>query len=327
MALWSEFTESILNEHVHSTFRQAPSVYRIQLFLRWLAETRTGQLEENITDTTIRNCLSSLKRKIKLLTGRQYNSAENKDLEIFITKDLAQNGKIATGAYTKPVAPLPVAEDLIRFMWACDEYQFTHPRARLQLAFSVVLMTLLGSRPREFIESAAWKHSNEGLLYSDIDLGHRNNKKHSPVMLLYEEATMLSMFLVTHFMALALADGVFEECTSFQDIEAKELPLGSSLYKYRYKLEAKQRPILRSILSDGSVSENGILTYECFNNMLKGIGQQARYEDRLSAYCFRRAYAKAVEKTATPAQRRLLMGHSNDDTIMYYISRIVRVDS
>ena len=60
-------------------------MYRIQLFLRWLAETSTGQLEENITDTTVRNRLSSLKRNIKLLTGRQYNSAENKDLEIFIT--------------------------------------------------------------------------------------------------------------------------------------------------------------------------------------------------------------------------------------------------
>jgi hypothetical protein len=33
-------------------------------------------------------------------------------------------------------------------------------------------------------------------------------------MLLYEEATMRSMCPVTHFMALALADGVFEECTS-----------------------------------------------------------------------------------------------------------------
>jgi hypothetical protein len=58
-------------------------------------------------------------------------------------------------------------------------------------------------------------------------------------MLLYEEATMRSMCPVTYFMALALADGVFEECTSFQDIEAKKLPLGSSLYKYRYKSEAK----------------------------------------------------------------------------------------
>ena len=114
-------------------------------------------------------------------------------------------------------------------------------------------------------------------------------------MLLYEEDTMRSMCPVAHFMALALADGVFQDCTCFQDIEAKELPPGSSLYKYRYKPEAKQRPILRSISPNGVVSENDILTYNCFNNMLKGIGQRAGYEDRLSAYCFRRAYAKAVE--------------------------------
>jgi hypothetical protein len=30
---------------------------------------------------------------------------------------------------------------------------------------------------------------------------------------------------------------------------------------------------------------------------------------------------------ATPAQRRLLMGHSNNDTVMYYISGIVGIDS
>ncbi|KAE8868636.1 hypothetical protein PTNB29_02547 [Pyrenophora teres f. teres] len=263
-------------------------------------------------------------------------------------KDLVQKDELATGAYTKPIAPLPVAEDLIQFMWMCDEYQNPHPRARVQLAFSVVLMTLLGSRPGEFIESGAWKHSDEGLLYGDIDLvryqngtytgyllylwlrnrkGHRNNKKHFPIMLLYEEAGMRSMCLVTYFLALALADGVFDGCESFKDIEVKELPLGSLLYTYRYKSEAKQRPILRSINPNGTVSDNEILTYNCFNNMLKGIGQRAGYEDRLSAYWFRRAYAKAVEKTATPAQRRLFMGHTNDDTVMYYISGIVGVDS
>jgi hypothetical protein len=100
---------------------------------------------------------------------------------------------------------------------------------------------------------------------------------------------------VTHFIALALVVGVFEDCDSFQDIEAKELLLGSSLYKYRYKSDLKQKPILRSICNNGSVLENDILTYHCFNNMLKGVGQQAGYEDRLSAYCFRRAYTKAVK--------------------------------
>ncbi|PZD37947.1 DUF3435 domain containing protein [Pyrenophora tritici-repentis] len=348
MSLWADFTGSVLQEPISSRIESAPTVFRIQLFLRWLAATRTGQLEENITDTTIRNLLSSLKRAIKLYTGYQYSVSQNKDLDNFIQKDLVQKNELATSAYTKPIAPLPVAEDLIQFMWMCDEYQHPHPRARLQLAFSVVLMTLLGSRPGEFIESGAWKHSNEGLLYGDIDLvryqngtytgyllhlrlrnrkGHRNNKKHSPTMLLYEEATMRSMCPVTYFIALALADGVFDSCKTFEDIEAKELPLGSSLYKYRYKPEAKQRPILRSISPNGTVSKNDILTYNCFNNMIKGIGQRAGYEERLSAYCFRRAFAKAVEKTATPAQRRLLMGHTNDDTVMYYISGLVGIDS
>jgi hypothetical protein len=41
---------------------------------------------------------------------------ENKEMQTFIKKDLAKNGKIATGAYTKLVALLPVAEDLIQFM-------------------------------------------------------------------------------------------------------------------------------------------------------------------------------------------------------------------
>ena len=114
-------------------------------------------------------------------------------------------------------------------------------------------------------------------------------------MLLYEETAMRSMCPVTHFIALALADGVFEDCNTFQDIENMKLQPGSSFCKYRYKSDAKERPILRSISNTGLVSETDILSYNCFNNMLKGIGQRAGYEDRLSAYCFRRAYAKAVE--------------------------------
>ncbi|KAJ5023809.1 hypothetical protein PSV08DRAFT_410917 [Bipolaris maydis] len=114
--------------------------------------------------------------------------------------------------------------------------------------------------------------------------GHQNNRKHSPVMLLYKEAAMRSMCPVTHFLALALADGVFQDCANLQEIEAKELP---------------------------AVLDDNILLYGCFNNMLKGIGQRDSYKERLSAYCFRRVYARA---------RRLLMGYSNDEMAMYYIS-------
>jgi hypothetical protein len=138
------------------------------MHLKWLAQTRAGQLGENITDTTVRNCLSSLKRATKLYTNYKSNSMQNIEIENYITKERVHKGLIRTGAYVKPVAPLLVAKDLIQFAWACDEYQFAHPDARLQLAFSIILMTYLGNRPGKIIKSDAWKHSNEGLLYGDI---------------------------------------------------------------------------------------------------------------------------------------------------------------
>ncbi|CAN9201022.1 unnamed protein product [Alternaria alternata] len=98
MSLWAEFSADCYNHETYNPmFGTAPTVYRVQMYLLWLAETRTGLLEENITDTTVRNRLS----------------AENKDIENYIEKELVYKGKISTDAYKKPVAPLLVAEDLI----------------------------------------------------------------------------------------------------------------------------------------------------------------------------------------------------------------------
>jgi hypothetical protein len=54
-------------------------------------------------------------------------------------------GVLSTVAHAKPIAPLPVVEDLVCFLWACAEYQMQHSRARLQPAFSILLMILLGN--------------------------------------------------------------------------------------------------------------------------------------------------------------------------------------
>jgi site-specific recombinase XerD len=52
---------------------------------------------------------------------------------------------------------------------------------------------------------------------------------------------------------------------------------------------------MRGMRADKSMSETCIWTYDCFNAALKGAGQRAGYQDNLSAYCFRRAFAHAVE--------------------------------
>jgi hypothetical protein len=180
-------------------FVDPPSVHQIKLFIRFLAASRTGLLDDSITTTIAQNRLRCLDRAVKLHTNYVYGRAQNADLEHFLEKELVHGGVLLTSAHAKPIAPLPVMEDLLHFLWACDESQMSHPRVRLQLAFSKVLMSLLSNRPGEFIESDAWKHTNEGLLYDDITLvrqespvysgyllhvklrnrkGHRENKKH-----------------------------------------------------------------------------------------------------------------------------------------------------
>lgn len=75
---------------------------------------------------------------------------------------------LSTRAYKKPIAPLAVTQDLVRFLLACDEYESPHSRIVVQLIFSLLLLTFMGSRPGEVIESVGWKDSNEGLLYGDV---------------------------------------------------------------------------------------------------------------------------------------------------------------
>ena len=181
-------------------FVQAPTTLQVQLYLEWFAQTRTGILEENITDVTVRNRLSCLKRAVKLHTQYQYTPLQNAEIDKFIEKRLVYGKHVSTCARKKPLAPLGVAEDIIRFLFTCDEYMGLHHRLRNQMAFAIQLMLLIGVRPGEIIESDAWRQSNEGLHYGDVELiyqrtetyhgwllyvklrnrkGHREYKKHA----------------------------------------------------------------------------------------------------------------------------------------------------
>jgi hypothetical protein len=144
--------------------------------------------------------LNSLKRAIKIYTGYQYTTTQNIEIKKYIIKELVPQGAVLTCARPKPLAPLAVAEDLVKFLFSCDEYKNIHPRIRNQIGFVIQLMLYIGVRPGEIVESDAWGQSNEGLLYKDLDLvyqsttaytgwavymklrnrkGHREYKKHA----------------------------------------------------------------------------------------------------------------------------------------------------
>lgn len=60
----------------------------------------------------------------------------------------------------------------------------------------------------------------------------------------------------------------------------------------------REVPILRRIGADGNISPDRIITYGCFNDMIKSLGQRAGYKDKLTPYCFRRGFGSKVNGTS-----------------------------
>lgn len=55
-------------------------------------------------------------------------------------KLLTHSGEASTIGRLKPLASVSVIKDMLYFLWACDEYTFKHPRIRVQLSFSILIM-------------------------------------------------------------------------------------------------------------------------------------------------------------------------------------------
>jgi hypothetical protein len=112
--------------------------------------------------------------------------------------------------------------------------------------------------------------------------------------MLFKEPTIRLMCPIMHFMAMALADGVFVDASTFEDIRSNMVPPGTGTFTYKYQSAANSKPIMRATCPDGTILENRILSYDAFNNALKGLGQQAGYKENMSAYCFCRAFARSI---------------------------------
>ncbi|KAF1352467.1 hypothetical protein BDV97DRAFT_282815, partial [Delphinella strobiligena] len=269
----------------------------------------------------------------------------------YIKKDLANEFGASTKGRPKPLANMDVVQDLLHFLWACDEYTFRHPRVRVQLSFSLLILAYLGLRPGEFAVSSMNRDTNEGLKYKDVCLylvpwsdgqtkivmsikirnrkNHRNNDAESPSFLLYEDLENPFLCPVSHFCALAFADNAFTNIESPADLRAlqKQSLNDTDPSRIHIRESMLEIPILRSTSRAGRVSDGEILGTGSLNYLLRNLGQRAGYKDVLTSYCFRRGFANELIEAVTAAQRRQRMGHQSDDTIVYYISNTSGVDS
>ncbi|KAF2174444.1 hypothetical protein K469DRAFT_675779 [Zopfia rhizophila CBS 207.26] len=289
-----------------------------------------------------------MRRLISLRANHNYSKNQNRVMRKFIRKELPKKEGASTKSFEKGIASMIVVEDLIDYLWCFDEYNFVHERGRVQLAFAILILTLLGIRPGEIVESSCWRNSNEGILYKDVTLslmrvpggqiiamkvklrnrkGDRETEGDKQMLNLTEDPTQRMICPVTHFLALALADGALEGINELSDLSRLKIPESSMSLLLGIKKHMADIPVLRAFDSNGQPSRDKILKAGSLAKQLHYLGQRAGYKDRLTPYCFRRWHGNKLDKAITAAQRRQRMGHKHDDTFQAYISRISGVDS
>ncbi|UPX17743.1 uncharacterized protein EKO05_0008083 [Ascochyta rabiei] len=106
-----------------------------------------------MANITLRYYLSAFKRAVKAYTNHEYNTKQNQVLAAYIKFDLPRIEQLSTRAYKKPIAPLAVIQDLVRFLLVCNKYESPHSRIVIQLVSSLLPLSFIGSRPGEVIES------------------------------------------------------------------------------------------------------------------------------------------------------------------------------
>lgn len=90
---------------------------------------------------------------------------------------MASRGTVSTKSRPKALALWVDSEEILTFLWCCDEYTFKHPRIMIQLSFFILVASYWGLRPGEIVESSSHRGSNEGIQYGDVSLSLCRNQE------------------------------------------------------------------------------------------------------------------------------------------------------
>lgn len=242
--------------------------------------------------------------------------------------------KLSTKARNKALADGPVVRDILDFLWRLDEYDYFHPRMRMQIVFALQLMHFVGLRPGEFVESSAYSNSNEGLLWGDVDIkmiadrngcnfffaflslrnrkGNRNNEGQvyvfcsccevltlislRPIEVLREDVKDRIVCPISVLLALALADDVLEDITKPADLARVRYQKGSNMTHIRIKMEKLELPILRRGVRGGAgISRFKMLKADSLTTLFTELGHRAGYKENLGTYALRRGYGNRLD--------------------------------
>ncbi|KAF2680670.1 hypothetical protein K458DRAFT_256458, partial [Lentithecium fluviatile CBS 122367] len=244
-----------------------------------------------------------IKRIVNVGSDHRYRTKDDLAIKRYI-KDLGTTEGASTKKRSKPVAFYKDAEDTLSYLWRCDEYQYQHPRIRIQITWSILLEAFYGLRPGEMIESSTHRGSNEGIHYGDITLA-----------------------LTRHEGALRYQIEIRLRNRKFKrGLEGEERFLEPTAPSRGFLMREDKKilPVCRS-LEGAAVSNTKIVSASSLGTHLKDLGLRCGYKDPVSPYAFRRGFANGIEGNVSAQKTRRLLGHSDDSVFRAYSSSIVGI--
>lgn len=128
--LWMQF-EIEVPELQLCGLRTRPDLSVIEMFLEWRAITsKKGRLLPNgsPTTTTLMTEFDALRTILRAFTNSDMSRSHVKAMQHFIKTVLPTITETKNILRGKLVAMRADVEDILFYLWACDEYEFSHPR-------------------------------------------------------------------------------------------------------------------------------------------------------------------------------------------------------
>ncbi|OJD22154.1 hypothetical protein ACJ73_06498 [Blastomyces percursus] len=187
----------------------------------------------------------------------------------------------------------------------------------------MLMVAYTSSRPGALIESGCLRGSNDALCYKDIVLRvipnpdqpvrhilgmevsllfmkGKRDKSAPTTYIFHERDDNLALCPISHFLALAPADGAFEA----QGINSVEDVFRIRVQAPRNSLQLRWKQSMLNVLifcramhtTEGvRISPDRTLPYDTSNQYLQRLGRNAGFEYKLTPYCIRRGTANAVD--------------------------------
>lgn len=273
-----------------------PIPAQMKAFANYLAKSREGRIEANISIVTLKGDLQTFYAAWRRLASK-YIPADDRALvnDYVNSDDFLEMAQLTTAKLPKRPAHIADVKLIIDAMYK-DTRIFKTNRQRISIIALLLLSMTSAERPGALVESSAYRNSNESLLWGDIDFivvpdkdcpdrpttvakvtinylkaGRQDDSKWKEFFVYMEPPENRDVCPVFALLSLAIEDGIFLDVSLIEEIMMPLHP-PTAVHTLAMRPEKRRIPVFRAqVKMDGRwvTSPTEAMKYVYYNTTLK----------------------------------------------------------